>query len=1335
MLDLLIGLLLLQTICINPSSLQTEVGATNSECYRTITLGGDTVCTDCRDYSKVPIDGKCVPNESGICIIPSGYTSSCSACTSGYILFEDGCYNPDGKYAPLICAVENRYIIEGAVYCSKCAYLDYVPVDGSCDSGSFTNTCSQNVCTSCGYGYFLFNNGCVRTNSALGKLVCAGVAKDGKCTQCADGFSADSTGMCVHCTVTHCSSCPSGQDTCSTCKEGFYLSAGVCKLCRNHCSVCSSDNDCSKCRMNAHELIVGSEKVCIGCGDINSQHGGYIGIQFCSQCTLPPTPGAVQCQKCLPNYYSLTDPKTSFLTCHATCPAGTYGESYSKVCRNCSQNCLVCQNSYGCDECAPGYYASFSGCTPCKTPGCSKCIERYTDVICEMCAPETPYMNLVGTECIATCPEGSSPEQGTPTRCVCNFGYGLTETRDACVKCNDKYCKICAENPDICTECLYGSKTNGAPECPPPVCAANCKSCSNSGHGLCDICQKGFRLTTESKCEKCTDQNCLECTDSAAICTSCKHGFRVSSDVCVQCGHECKTCDESSCLECTNSVNFISIDGISCTVECPVHSKIVSENGSPRCVCNDGYIPELETKICVEEPKICPLGCICEAAPLCSGCADGFYEQDPTKTDSSRCHSCALATDSHGDKTVTGCKICKSVDNTLICKECLLDYKIYDSNGVILCMKTCPSGTHDTGSHCISCTVSDCAQCSVDKAICEVCNRGHYLWNSECISCNSFECAECGILNTCTKCMNTEKCNACDISHCRSCNESRECTFCENGFYGPTCQPCADNCLMCSQENPGICLKCRAGAIMSLGRCYNICTEGDGNGKCAPGSCDSRTGTCMRCSVSSEFPINGECISNSHGNTCSSGICTGCTDGYFIHRNGCYSLTGLPGNGICTSSVNGRCTVCQDGYSLQGSECVPCVVSGCAKCASDPTICELCAIQTHVVDPAGSTCVPSCATSGFGVDPMSKHCILCNDKNCLDCSGVANKCDRCKEGYYSVGGTCMACHETCLTCSGLGESNCLTCVKGKVHSTGSGLGGCIDECIANSRHCLVCNAIIFGTAYCSQCASGYYSVNGDCRMTARTLVCLNGKNGVCISCAPGYFLYAGGCYQLERLPGSYVCEKLAIGGESGKCSKCRPGYAPLSGSCVPCEVLNCHICEYNSNICTVCTDGYYGNNCDPCPETCASCNNLLQCNRCAAGYFAATDYETFNPSYCITCSDVKGKNGYTGKSGCALCVGPMSPGPILCLSDTNTKPDAYEGSDSDNSLSLTIGVSVTVVVLLLIVFGVLLWKLLAVRKRNRSKSTYLHASTSELLSGNPVANQSTMFDSISISIN
>lgn len=48
--------------------------------------------------------------------------------------------------------------------------------------------------------------------------------------------------------------------------------------------------------------------------------------------------------------------------------------------------------------------------------------------------------------------------------------------------------------------------------------------------------------------------------------------------------------------------------------------------------------------------------------------------------------------------------------------------------------------------------------------------------------------------------------------------------------------------------------------------------------------------------------------------------------------------------------LSGRCTACHNGYSLQGSECVPCKVTGCAKCASDPATCDLCAIETYVVD-------------------------------------------------------------------------------------------------------------------------------------------------------------------------------------------------------------------------------------------------------------------------------------------------------------------------------------------------------------------------------------------------
>lgn len=1329
-----VGLLALRIARIKGFS-SVETATSDLKCYHSLKLGEDTVCTDCMTFNTVPINGICVPDDPNICITLQGYNTKCGSCTSDYMLFEDGCYDLNGKYAPLICAVENRYVLGGATYCSQCAYLDYVPVNGICDSANPFDTCANNVCTKCGFSSFLFNGGCVSKSSSLGKLVCAGTVSDGKCTQCADGFSTDATGMCIPCEVPNCSSCPNGKSTCSSCKEGFFLdSTGVCMLCRHHCAVCSSKDDCDKCRANAQELMIGSKRVCIGCGDTSSQHEGYLGIEFCSQCTLPSTPGPVQCHKCFQNYYSLTDSATGFVSCYAACPIGTYGDAYSMSCRSCSANCKICESSHSCTECTPGYYPGFMSCVPCKVSGCSRCTSGYAGDTCEMCLPETPYMNLAGTECIAACPTGSKPDTSTPTKCICDFGYGLAENKNACMNCSDGYCKLCAEDPSVCTECFYGTKADGAVECPPPVCADNCVSCAQAGHNFCDICQEGFRLTADLKCARCSDENCLTCANDAAVCTGCQYGFRLSSSgTCIQCGSGCKVCNESMCIECSNTAHFVSIDGVSCDTECPSHSTPVSDSNASRCVCNNGYTPELEARLCVEEPKVCPLGCICESAPVCSGCADGFFEKDPDRTDSGRCHSCALTTDSQGDQTTTGCKICRLVEDTILCSECLPNYKLYDSNGVVHCMKTCPSGTHDTGSHCVKCLTNNCMQCNADKTVCEVCVHDYYLWENECISCSSLECAECGLLNTCTKCMSTKKCRACAIPHCRTCNALGKCTVCEKGFYGPMCQPCGGNCLTCSSENPGLCLECQSGSIMSMGKCYNMCTEGEGSGKCAIGSCDMQTGACMRCSVLSEFPINGLCTSDPRGNNCLAGRCIECTAGYFFHGNGCYSIAAVPGNGICVASLRGYCTACHDGYSLQKDECVLCKVSGCAKCVSDPTICELCTIKAYVVDPAGSSCVPKCAVPSFGVSSSSKHCVLCTDQNCLECTDLADNCSRCKIGYHLVEGTCVACHSTCLTCSGPGESDCLTCIKGKAHSAGTGSSTCTDACVENSRNCLLCNAVIFGTAYCSQCTSGHYPINGDCHMAARDLICLNGKNGICTHCAPGYFLYSGGCYQSDRLPGSYVCAQSATDEGLGVCSKCQLGYGPLSGSCTPCESTNCQACEYSSNICTVCSDGYYGDSCVQCPKTCASCKSNLQCTQCAEGYFAATDYEVFDPSHCVACSDEEGKNGYVGMQGCLSCVGPAVPGPILCLSEAGPYVPVVPPA-SNARLSLTIGLSVTAVALLLIALGILLWKLLSARKLSRTRCMHLPGSTTELLAGASGTGQSMIFDSINLSI-
>lgn len=76
---------------------------------------------------------------------------------------------------------------------------------------------------------------------------------------------------------------------------------------------------------------------------------------------------------------------------------------------------------------------------------------------------------------------------------------------------------------------------------------------------------------------------------------------------------------------------------------------------------------------------------------------------------------------------------------------------------------------------------------------------------------------------------------------------------------------------------------------------------------------------CSRCSVKSEYLVDGKCLSSTNNSACTShdspdGTCKSCGAGYFLYKGRCYSIThGAPGNLIYkeVDTAPGVCKLCQ----------------------------------------------------------------------------------------------------------------------------------------------------------------------------------------------------------------------------------------------------------------------------------------------------------------------------------------------------------------------------------------------------------------------------------------
>ncbi|ESU36296.1 Variant-specific surface protein, partial [Giardia duodenalis] len=93
------------------------------------------------------------------------------------------------------------------------------------------------------------------------------------------------------------------------------------------------------------------------------------------------------------------------------------------------------------------------------------------------------------------------------------------------------------------------------------------------------------------------------------------------------------------------------------------------------------------------------------------------------------------------------------------------------------------------------------------------------------------------------------------------------------------------------------------------------------------------------------------------------------------------------------------------------------------------------------------------------------------------------------------------------------------------------------ECADKTNDCEICDVLIDGKSYCSQCKADPADrapVNGVCAdVSSSKEICKINAEGKCTECAGQSFMYKGGCYQTSQAPGSSMCKTAA----DGKCTE------------------------------------------------------------------------------------------------------------------------------------------------------------------------------------------------------
>jgi hypothetical protein len=143
--------------------------------------------------------------------------------------------------------------------------------------------------------------------------------------------------------------------------------------------------------------------------------------------------------------------------CITNCPSGTYPDSTTGICKECSSTCVECDNDNTCRVCKTGYYKWKNACVK----DCPAVAVLIGD-ICVPCSVECRTCAGTTDNCLSCDKDKYFYENKCYEECIETTGPVKTTTEKHCAKCSDN-CLQCTygteqENPSICTKCKVGYK-------------------------------------------------------------------------------------------------------------------------------------------------------------------------------------------------------------------------------------------------------------------------------------------------------------------------------------------------------------------------------------------------------------------------------------------------------------------------------------------------------------------------------------------------------------------------------------------------------------------------------------------------------------------------------------------------------------------------------------------------------------------------------------------------------------------------------------------------------------------------------------------------------------
>jgi len=625
----------------------------------------------------------------------------------------------------------------------------------------------------------------------------------------------------------------------------------------------------------------------------------------------------------------------------------------------------------------------------------------------------------------------------------------------------------------------------------------------------------------------------------------------------------------------------------------------------------------------------CPNGCFGKGNcvnGLCA-CNDGYSGKDCVLNCDLSCKSCSD----------TGCLSCYE-HASLVGADCVCsaEYKkSITTKRCILCDETCLTCSGPSPTQCLTCTEN----ATFSTGSCP-CNTSYFRSpdNTQCVGCHP----------TCVDCRGSTAatCLSCQSNAALRSGETVGMCLCNAGFFlkeDYTCSPCDASCKFCTGAEATKCSDCYENALLASGSC--VCKAGY--------SQDLITKRCLPC-----HPTCPTCLTTTHCLTCTSNstlqsnTCL-CNDNFT--RNTAMDLC-VPCHPMCekcqgTSAAS--CLTCKGSASLRSGETMGECFCNLGHYLKSDFTCGVCDNSCKSCTGTGATqctdCYDGgslvsgrcyCLIKGYFESGVPGRCSICSP-NCLACKENAKFCTECdikvsrlsystctclSTAFKSVTEACIACHPSCLTCSGGSYASCISCFPNQVLASSPGVCLCAanfylseaQKCNRCTPPCSECSGL--GVSSCIKCyAPAVLTVASSCTCP-ETFYFPTSASNQCVKCHTNCRTCSGA--------GSYACLSCFDQAElSNFTCTCVSGTVPLP-SVANCGVTGCHVtCKFcvNGGItgCSGCwanavgeiptfptscrcEDGYFPNsnsaNCQLCDSSCFSCNSpsRLSCLTCKA---------------------------------------------------------------------------------------------------------------------------------------